>query len=142
MNPYSWRRQSRLGRVTMEILWATGWYVEVDRTLVNDFTFGQGDGCNFAKSTVKVASEYCATVGEVRCDHDYVFGGNCSSKTSIPAERSTASKMCQVPSDRGFSESFDTFSAQSRCLEFSSGGIACLVAKCTDQNNIVVSYNG
>lgn len=50
--------------------------------------------------------------------------------------------MCRVPSDPGNQQFFDTFSYKSRCFDFSTGGVACLVAECSDPNTIVVSYNG
>lgn len=63
MNPFSWRRQSRLGRVSMEWFWATGWYAEVDRTIVDNLNYGKRDGCAHARNTQKLPSEFCSAPG-------------------------------------------------------------------------------
>jgi len=73
--------QMQMSELTLSLLESTGWYVP-DYSYADQYTFGQGQGCNFLTGACSSSSfpEYCSSSAR-SCVATGMGGGNCATDT-------------------------------------------------------------
>lgn len=106
-----------LSQFSFKLLEATGWYT-VDYDYVQDYTWGKGVTGHFSGVCPTTVGEYCPTLEEAGCSHDFMSKAKCNSETTFSTCQYWANngKFCTIDAPEMMADDKEQYGPNSRCV--------------------------
>lgn len=106
-----------LSEFSFKLLEGTGWYT-IEYDWVQKYTWGKGVTGHLSGVCPTTAGQYCTTLGEAGCSHDFMSKADCHEETTFSTCKywRNTGKYCTINATEMMPDAKEKYGANSRCV--------------------------